>query len=424
MFCAVTDTYSPNAAIESATRSFNQRAMPETRPKQSKPPRPELPWQGRLYAIRVVFAAMALVMLVASDWSCHRQPAEHAWLILFGVVYPHLGHLLFGRFEGRGRRGYAVLVIDGLFCGAVMAAMGLAPIPVAVMAAINLFNWMVVGGPVLATFGMAATLTGIVLADIPAISPLPGTCMAADGVAGFLLIGYFLVMGRLIHRHTIGLRLQQLDFQAAADVASRARKLADQAMMSVLPRSAAAILAARGELPPETIDGATVLLVEFGWDRSQPQSIGDLANCFQISDAVIARHGFECVKTFGRRYLAMSRAPNGLEDAVKAVREINNYLLDHQSLPGSPAASRSLSAFVHCGALVAGLVQPSRLNFELLGEAIEGLDAISAALPGLPAGSIVASAAAQRRMPNTLEFSETPVGSGSTVYVLSLTSSP
>lgn len=410
--------------MESATRPFDKRAMPETRHKQPRLPRPELPWQGRLYVIRVAFAAMALSMLVASDWSCRLQPADHVWLILFGIAYPHLGQLLFGRFEGRGRRGYAILVIDGLFCGALMAAMGLAPIPVAVMAAIILFNWMVVGGPILATFGVAATVAGIALAGIPAMSPLPGTCMAADGVAGFLLIGYFLVMGRLIHGHTIKLRLQQLNFQAASDVATRARKLSDQALMAVLPRSAAAMLATRGELPPETIEDATALLVEFGRDRSLPQSIGDLANCFQISDAITTRHGFECVKTFGRRYLAISRSPGGPEDAIRAVSEINNYLRDHQALPGSPAANQSLRAFLHCGTLIAGLVQPSRLNFELLGEAMESLEAISAASSEVPAGSVVASAAAYRRMPQAVEFREMQVTSGGTLYVLRLASSP
>lgn len=396
---------------------FNERTMPANRPTPPKLTLQELPWQGRLYALRVIFTTMVLVMLAVSDWSCRNQPGGHFWLILFGAAYPHLGYLLLGRFEGRGRRGYTVLVIDGLFCGAVMAAIGLASPPSAVLAAINLFNWMVVGGPTLAGFGLTAALAGIALSGLPDISPSPSACMASDALAGFLLIGYFLVVGRFIHHHGGKLRQQHLNLQAESDVATRARKLADQALMSMLPRSASEVLAAKGELPPETLEGATVLLVEFSWDRSQSPTIGDLADCFQIADAVISRHGFECIKTFGRRYLAMSRGPKGPDDAINATREVNNYLLDHRSLPDSRATQCSVRAFVHCGTLVAGLVQPSRLNFELLGEPIGELEALAANSSELPTDAIVASVAAYRRVQNKLDFIATPTGSDGKVYL-------
>lgn len=401
--------------------------MPTSRSTQSKSTPQEFPWQGRLYAIRVLFTTMVLLMLVVSDAACRDQPGAHFWLLLAGALYPHVGHLLLGRFEGhegRRRRGYAVFIIDGLFSGAVMAAIGLASAPSAVLAAINLFNWMVVGGPALVALGMTAALAGIALSGATAILPSPNTCMASDALAGIALVGYFFAVARFIHSHIGKLRQQHSQFQTESDATARARKAADRALAAVLPASAAEILIEKGELPTETLDGATMLLVEFGWERSESPSVADVADCFQICDAVISRHGFECIKTFGRRYLAMSRARSGPDDAVAAAREVGNFLLDHRTLVGSPAARRSVRAFVHCGTVTAGLVQASRLNFEILGEPMEALDALAALACDQPMGTLVASTAAQRRMQSTAGFVAAPAEPNVTMYLFPLTPSP
>lgn len=383
----------------------------------------QLPWPSRLYPIRVTFVVMALLALAASEWACHSQSGGHFWIILFGATYPHVGHLLLGRLEGRSRKGNAILVIDGFFCGAVMAVIGLASPFGVVMAAIILFNWMAAGGLSLAALGITATLAGVMVSGMPDVWLPHSPCMVSDALAGFTLIGYFFVLGWSIHHQMVTLRQQQAIFQARADVATQARKLADQALMSVLPNSAAEILATKGELPPEALDDATVLLIEFVWEQSPPPSIGDLASCFQITDVITGRHGFECIKTFGRRYLSLSRIPTGPLDAIHVVQEISNHLRDHQSLLGIPAAQCSVLAFVHCGTLDAGLVQPSRLNFELVGEPMEALVTMAASCSGFPAGTVVASTAVQRRMPNKSEFVATPAGASGTVYLFRLASS-
>lgn len=367
---------------------------------------------------------MVLVMLATSDAVCRSQPGAHFWLLLSGAAYPHVGHLLLGRFEGRRRRGYAVLIIDGLFAGAVMAAIGLASAPSAVLAAINLFNWMVVGGPTLAALGMTAALAGIALSGEPATAQSAAACMASDVLAGIVLLGYFSVVARFIHHHIGTLRQQHSQFQAESDATARARKLADRALTAVLPISAAEIFAEKGDVAPETLVGATILLVEFARIPSESPSIADLADCFQICDSVISRHGFECIKTFGRRYLAMSRAQTGPDDAIAATQEVSNFLIDHQALAASPAAKRSVRAFLHCGTIATGLVQPSRLNFDLVGEAMETLDALTALASDRPTGTVVASAAAQRRMHNPSGFIATAAGPDNAVYLFPPTPSP
>jgi class 3 adenylate cyclase len=372
--------------------------MPTTRSTKSQPTLPELPWKGRLYAIRVLFTAMVLVVLMVEDAVCDNQTGAHFWLLVAGALYPHAGHVLLGRFEGRRGGGYTMMVLDGLFSGAVIAAIGPATAPSAVLAAINLFNWMAVGGPFLVGLGMTASLAGFALSEVDLVSQSTSTCSASSTLAGIVLVGYFFVVGRFIHFHIGKLRHQHLQFQTESDAAARAQMAADRALAAVLPPSAAEVLIKKGDVAPDTYDGATILLIEFAWKRTESPSVAALADSFEICDSVIGRHGFECIKTFGRGYLAMSRAPTGPDDAIAAAREVNSYLLDHGGLPGSPFSQRAVRAVIHCGTVTAGLVQPSRLNFELLGEPMEALNALAAFARDQPPGNAVVSESAQRRM--------------------------
>lgn len=398
--------------------------MPTTRSKQSKTRQQELPWQGRLYAIRVLFTVMVLVVLVLNDAACYNRPGAHLWLILAGAVYPHLGNVVFARFEGRRRGGYPMMVCDGLFCGAVMAAIGLASAPSAALAAINLFNWMAVGGPALVALGVTAALLGMMLSGAPTIWPSTLTCVTSDTLAGIVLIGYFVALGRFIHHHIGKLRQQHTQLQTSADEAARARVAADRALAAVLPASAAEHLIEKGEVPTETLDDATILLIEFSWEGAEPLSVAGLADSFEICDSVISRHGFECIKTFGRRYLAVSRARSGPDDSIAIAREVNNYLLDHGSLRSSPFRQRAVRAFIHCGTISAGLVQPSRLNFEILGEAMEAMNALTAFASEQPMGNVIVSAQAHRRMQGSSDFVAVAAERGADVFLFPLAPSP
>ncbi len=378
--------------------------MPTTRSTKTTATHQELSWQGRLYAIRVLFTAMVLVVLGVDDALCRDQTATHFWLMLAGGLYPHVGKLLLGRFEGRRRGGYPMMVVDGLFSGVVIAALGPSSAPSAVLAAINLFNWMAVGGPFLVGLGMTAALAGFALSQPDLIAQSTSTCSASGTLAGILLVGYFFVVGRFIHNHIGRMRQQYLQFQSESDAAARAQTAADRALAGVLPASAAAFLIERGDVPTETLDGATILLIEFAWKRAESPSVAALADSFEICDSVIGRHGFECVKTFGRAYLAVSRAPTGPDDAIATATEVNNYLLDHGGLPGSPFSQRSIRAVIHCGTITAGLVQPSRLNYELLGEPLEAMNALATFAREQPLGNAIVSESAQRRMQTTSGF--------------------
>jgi hypothetical protein len=360
-----------------------------------------------MYVIRVLFASMALAMLAVGHTVCNARPWNHSWLFLAGVVYPHLGQLLLGRFDASRRRGHVIFMIDGLFVGAVISALDFAVVPSAVLAAISLFNWMIIGGPTLIAFGVTAILAGVVMGEsgITGILADAGpACAAEDWLAGAVLVSYLLIVARVIHQLIGELRQQQAEFHAGSDAAANARALAERALLAVLPPCAAELLAEKGELASLTVERATMLLVEFDWGRAESPSLGDLTDAFQVCDMILTRHGFEVVKTFGRRVLAISLAEDGPDGAVAAAREIDNFFVDHLTLVGIPGGRRSARMVMHCGPMTLGLVQPERLNLEVLGETADGLAALAAAAENLPPATVVASMAAQRSLHDATGF--------------------
>lgn len=413
--------YRPHPTVAAFFRAPYQRTMPRTR--TTPPSRQQLPGLRQLYAIRVLFTTMALAMLVLSDVVCREQAGTHLWLLLTGVAYPHIAHLLLGRHGGR--RGQATLVADGFFAGSIIGAIGLLSAPSAVLAAISLFNWTIMGGASLVAMGMIAALIGVAITAFQALAPVAvGDCAALDALAALVLLCYFLLIARFMFGYIGELRQQQTELQAAVDVAVGARAIADRALLGVLPVSAADKFAENGSLQPIAINNATLLLIEISWPRGESPAVTELAECFQTCDFILTRHGLEGIKTFGRHYLAMSRAINGPDDAVKASRELNDYLRDHQALVDLPVARRAVRAILHCGAVTAGLVQPERLNFDLLGDAAEALLSLASMVAAQPKGTVIASSAARRRLQDATGFVATPSDSGAELYVLSLEPPP
>lgn len=364
-----------------------------------------------MYVIRVIFSGMALVILAVSDAICRTGSGEHAWILLAGAAYPHIGHLLLGRFDVRRRRGHLLFIIDGLFIGAVVGALQLAIIPSAILITIVLFNWMVVGGATLVAFGSTALLGGLAItkpADIVFPGNSAGVCSAPEWLAISVLIGYFLIVARVIHQLMGELNQQKGELLARTDAASNARNLAERTLLAILPPSIAQALSERGAVPPSTLDSATLLLFELDWGRVSP-SIDDLADAFKVCNTILSRHGLEFLKTQGNRAMAMSHRDNGPSAALAASNELINYFADHRALIGSTEAHRNIRMVMHHGPITIGLVQPERLNMEVIGETVDGLMTLAAIIPRLPPGSLAVSVAAHRKLGDSSRLVLAPV---------------
>ncbi|MEW6293410.1 MAG: MASE2 domain-containing protein [Pseudomonadota bacterium] len=360
--------------------------------------------QGRIFFVRLLFCMTTLALLAANDAFCRAQPGNHPWLLVGGILYPLLGHVLFGRLDISRRRGHVLFLADGMFVGAVIAALQFALLPGVVLAVISLFSWMVVGGVLLVALGMLFMFLGMLTMGIDPFTvelALTGGCTVSNWLASLIAFTYFLIVARIIHRLIGELRLQQVKFQARSDSASSAQAMAEQALLAVLPASAAQKMAGTGEFVPERIEDATVLLLDFRTDDKSPPGLEGMQDALLVSDRILARHGVELIKSFGSQALAASRSPSGPDDACAAFLEIATFFKDHGH------RISSLRGILHHGAVTMGLVQPERLNLDLFGTPLDELDRLATAA-SLQAPGLFASDSAYRLLRKPSDFSPLP----------------
>lgn len=338
-----------------------------------------VPLQGRIYIVRVLFCLATLGLLAVNDIVCRQQAGDHLGVLIGGLLYPHLGHLMFGRLDVSRKRGHALFVADGIFVGAVIAALGFTPLPGVILVVICLFNWMVVGGVPLLVLGslsmvISMAVTGVIPDRLPADI---AACHAVNGIAALIAIGYFLGVGRIIHRLVGELRRQQVESQARSDTAHLSNVMAERALLAVLPPSAARSMAANGELPTELIQEATLLRFNFHSPEGEAPGLEEMQGALAVCERILARHGLELVKSLGNRMLAFSRGTSGPADAVLAYREIDTYFKDH-------GISINVQGILHQGPAMLGLVQAERMNLDLFGTSVNELEsAVTGIVPQL-----------------------------------------
>lgn len=360
--------------------------------------------QGRIFFVRLLFCMTTLALLAANDAFCRGQPGDHSWLLAGGVLYPPLGHVLFGRLDVSQRRGHVLFLADGMFVGAVIAALQFALLPGVVLAVISLFSWMVVGGTMLVALGMLFMFLGMLTMGMNPftveLAPTVG-CAVSNWLASLIAIAYFLIVARIIHRLIGDLRLQQVRFQARSDSASSAQVMAEQALLAILPPSAAQKMAEAGDFPPERIEHATLLLLDFRTDDKNSPGLDVMQDALLVSDTILTRHRVELIKSFGNLALAVSPNPSGPDDACTAFLEIDTFFKDHGH------RISSLRGSLHHGVVTMGLVQSARLNLDLFGTPLDELARL-ATVPPSHSPDLIASAPAYRLLSKPADFSPLP----------------
>lgn len=369
--------------------------------------------ESRVYVVRVIFSVATLAMLALNDALCRGVPGDHLWILIVGLLYPHLGQLLLGRFDISRRRGHLLFMLDGLFAGTVIGALDFALIPSGVLLLSSLFNWLVVGGAGLLAFGITFLFAGALIAGttlpLPP-APLDGTCNVTLWVAGIILVAHFIIVARVIHRLVGELRLQQVSLQAQADSAVTAKTAAEQALLATLPASVAQRLADSGTFENEMLQEATLLFLEFGHEDGHEANHDELNEAFQVGERILARHGIELIKTWGHQAIALSREARAPDIAIAALKEIDAFFADHAGMGRSGPGRLTCRGVIHQGAVTLGWVQPKRLNLDLAGESARQLLALSGCLSTQTSARIIVSTVVHGKLSNPADFSPVETG--------------
>jgi len=355
---------------------------------------------GRIYLVRVVFTLLTLLLLAVDGAFCHPQSSAHPYLSIAGLVYPHLGHWMLGRFDPDVKLGRTLFLIDGLYAGAVIGALGFAWLPSLILLVIYLFNLMIIGGALLIGLGLALLFAGALLSGNlagAASAAIPEVCHALLWPTSGLFTVYFLLVAYVIRRLIGALQHQQAMLQAQTDAALTARRQAERALLSALPRSVASQLEATGKHLPETLQTADLLLIELSPVVAPCPDLTPLQVAWQTCETILTRHGLELIKTCGSRAVAVGRSASGTEALLTAGQEILTHFSDHSS-PSHPCSYGPARLIIHQGVVTLGLVQPTRLNADLFGPGVEELLTLSIQAARLEIHGLILSPAAFRQL--------------------------
>lgn len=363
---------------------------------------------NKMYLLRVIYSLMAIVQIFIERDACASPIPLDGTVIATLVVYPHVGHLLFGRLTTR-RLGHVPFLADGAVTGMLVAALGFQLVPSVVLVAINLFNWIILGGATLATGGAIALIAGIVLFPPAIVLPFDqfgSTCIESSAFASAILLTYLIAVGTVIFARVGELRHAQETLLLSRDAANGARKAAESALLAALPRRLRRSDSSLFSERPLHVEDA--LVARLCLSSKDPNAMRGLwtdssawVETVRAIERALNRHQIDVVKTHGLVMLAFADGDDCVDRFLSAVLEARQHLADHGVLSTRDAVPRGtssmdLSAVAEMGDAEIRIVQPERLDVDIFGETMSRLDDAFRDFPDLPPGVLILSASARR----------------------------
>jgi len=363
----------------------------------------------KIYLLRVIYSLMAIGQIFIESKICAHQVPIDGGVIAALLIYPHVGHLMFGRFNAR-RLGQVPFLMDGTVVGILVSTLGFQLIPSVVFASINVFTWMILGGYRLVLAGLLGLVVGILIYP-PTVLPMElfgQVCIASNALASMILMTFLAAVGAIIFLRVGELRHAQENLLLSRDTVASARKAAESALLAALPKPIAqmgesAITGGPLELGDALVAEISLLGVQIDGVRSAELDPVPWIASLQILDRTLSRHDLEIVKTYGFSLRVLGLGNDCIDRFIEALIEARTYMQvqDVASLQGAATDGNSamdLSAAVAFGPAELRIVQPARLNADIFGDAMSSLDTAIHALSVHSPGVVVLSPIAHRKM--------------------------
>ena len=341
------------------------------------------------YPMRLVGTAFMVVITSLYAWQFGRFDAFQYALTGVLVVYPHVVHLI-AREYPQNRRAIELrtFVFDSFVVGVVVHSIGFTALPTFVLITVALASALSVGGLRQMLISGGGVLGGVVAYGLFAgISFDARDSIAIDVASSVFTFVYFMAFAYSSHNRSA--LLQQSETRLRERTASlEIEKLrSDRLLFNLVPARLAAQMSAPGGIRLTRFDHVVLLAVELRhFSRALEAGAGDevlahLMHCFKAFDAIGDRFGLEKLKTMGDIYVAIIGLPTpGERDAASAV---DAALSIREFLADLAVARRAHAKFVldariavHSGSVIAGIVETSKISYDVFGGAMKTLLAV------------------------------------------------
>jgi class 3 adenylate cyclase len=358
------------------------------------------------YPMRIVGTSFMVIVVTLYAWHLDRFGTFYYGLVLVLVVYPHVVHHVARKYP-QNRRGIELrtFLIDSFAVGVVVHSIGFGPFPTFVLITVALASALSVDGPRQSLLSAGAVAAGTLAYAVffPVNTAFVDT-IAVDIVSSAFTFIYFMAFAYSARNRSALLLRSEAELRERTVSLEIEKLRSDRLLFNLLPSGLAAQMGVPGGIRPARFDRVVLLGIELRHfsrmlqSAPEDEALAHLMHCFKAFDAIADRFGMEKLKTMGDVYIAIGGLPmpasgdaaSGVR-AAWAAREFLTDLAESRRAHGTFALDARIA--VHAGGVIGGIVETSKLSYDVFGEAMKTLFGL---LRGCEDGAIVISEDARR----------------------------
>ena len=363
--------------------------------------------------MRIVGTTFMIVVATLYAWQFERFDAIYFALVAVLLVYPHVVQS-FARRDPQRRQAIEMrtFLFDSFMLGLVVQVTAFTPLPTFVLVTVGLVNALAVNGIRQMLYSAAALAAGILAyALFAGFNVNPRDAIAIDVVCAVFMFVYFMTFAYSSYNRNELLSQSQAELREQKASLEIEKLRSDGLLFNLLPAKLADEMGRTGTIAPATFAVTLVAIEMRGFTRNLEDGdardvLAHLMHCFKAFDAIGDRRGLEKLKTMGDIYIAVAglpvAGPRDAADAVATALDIRGFLADLAASRQAHGQLRLDAAIaVHSGPVIGGVVETSKISYDVWGATMRTLLAL---LRACPDGEVAVSEATRLRAGDAFDW--------------------
>ena len=364
----------------------------------------------------MLLVATSFMIVVSSLYAYQFDRADTFFRVLLPtlVIYPQVVHYLARKYpQNRLKIELRTFPFDCFVVGTVVASTAFTPLPSFVLITVALASALAVNGWQQMLRSAAGLLAGLAAYSVfVGVDFGPRDSVAIDIACSVFVFVYFMTFAYSAYNRNALLLSSQAELRERNESLEIEKLRSDRLLLNLVPTRLATEMSKTGRIKAAEFDPVTLVAIELRHfsrrlrDGDAQDVLAHLMHCFKAFDAIGNRLGMEKLKTMGDIYIAFAGMPTprpgdaaaGIEVAV-GIREFLADLAESRRAHGAFVLDARIS--VHSGRMIGGIVDTSKISYDVWGDAMKTLLLL---LRACPDGQIAVSDATRRLAGDAFEW--------------------